>query len=268
MDMPEGLAPIAIYTLGRFEVALKGTTLRFVFKVPRKPLALLKALLCGGRQGVSQAVLCDTIWPDLEPWAAARALHITAFRLRGLLDSKSAVIVQEGRVGLDSDQVWVDAWAFEHAIGVAKDPTETLWALRFYRGTFLGDTEHPLALEARDRLSCKFIRSVSSLGASYERIGDRRSAIDLYLMALDADGRYEELHQALMRCLASESQPSAVAAAYHRCKAALQRHLGTEPSALTEQIYRDACPANTGYRPHDPSPRKLHGHQKGETSAP
>src|SRR5580704_13173196 len=109
------LPPIAIYTLGRFEVTLNGATLRFVFKVPRKPLALLKGLLCGGRQGVSQAVLCDTIWPDLEPWAAARALHITAFRLRGLLGSKSAVVVQEGRVALDADRVWVDAWAFESA---------------------------------------------------------------------------------------------------------------------------------------------------------
>ena len=77
--------PIAIFTLGRFEVLLNGAPLRFVFKVPRKPLALLKALLAGGRQGVNQNALCDSIWPDLEPWAAARALHITAFRLRGLL---------------------------------------------------------------------------------------------------------------------------------------------------------------------------------------
>jgi LuxR family maltose regulon positive regulatory protein len=268
MNMTEGLAPIAIYTLGRFEVALKGTTLRFVFKVPRKPMALLKALLCGGKQGVSQSALCETIWPELEPWAAARALHITAFRLRGLLNSKSAVVVQEGRVALDYDQVWVDAWAFENALAAAKDSTETLWALRFYRGAFLGDTENPLALEARDRLSCKFIRSVSSLGASFERLGDIHSAIDLYLMALDADGRYEELHQALMRCLASEGQPSAVAAAYHRCRAALQRYFGTEPSAVTEQIYRAACPGSTGYRPHDPSARKLHGQQTGETSSP
>jgi LuxR family maltose regulon positive regulatory protein len=263
------LPPIAIYTLGRFEVTLNGAALRFVFKVPRKPLALLKALLCGGRQGVSQAVLCDTIWPDLEPWAAARALHITAFRLRGLLGSKSAVVVQEGRVALDADQVWVDAWAFESALVAAKDSTETLWALRFYRGSFLGDTEHPLALEARDRISCKFIRSVSQLGAGFERIGDTRSAIDLYLMSLDADGRYEELHQALMRCLAREGQPSAVAAAYHRCRATLQRHFGTEPTPATEQIYRDACPGQASYRALDPAPRRLSAHRvTGESAAP
>jgi LuxR family maltose regulon positive regulatory protein len=255
----EDLPPIAIYTLGRFEVTLEGVPLRFVFKVPRKPLALLKALLAGDRHGVSQAALCDTIWPDLEPWSAARTLHITAFRLRGLLGRKSALIVQEGRVALDPEQCWVDAWQFEHSLAQAKDAAEQLWALRFYRGAFLADSDHPLVLEARDRLSCKFIRSVSQLGSSFEKMGDTQSAIDLYLMALDADARCEELHQALMRCLAREGQRSAVAAAYHRCCAALQRHLGTEPSPATEQIYRDACPESTSKPAPEPALRVVNG---------
>jgi LuxR family transcriptional regulator, maltose regulon positive regulatory protein len=267
MKMPtEALQPIAIYTLGRFEVALNGTPLRFVFKVPRKPLALLKALLAGGHSGVSQTALCDTIWPDLEPWSAARALHITAFRLRGLLGSKSALIVQEGRVALDPGQCWVDAWQFEHSLNQAKDPAEQLWALRFYRGNFLSDSGHPLVVETRDRLSCKFIRSASQLGASFERIGDGQSAIDLYLMALDADGSCEELHQSLMRCLAREGQPSAVVAAYHRCRASLQRHFGTEPSEVTEQIFREACPDTTTRRPSEPGARVMNGHLTGESS--
>jgi LuxR family maltose regulon positive regulatory protein len=262
MQMPTEVSqPIAIYTLGRFEVTLDGAPLRFVFKVPRKPLALLKALLAGGMSGVNQSALCDTIWPDLEPWSAARALHITAFRLRGLLGSKSALIVQEGRVALDPEQCWVDAWQFEQSLAQAKDPVEQLWALRFYRGTFLGDTEHPLALETRDRLSCKFIRAVSQLGANSERIGDTQSAIDLYLMALDADGRFEELHQSLMRCLLREGQPSAVAAAYHRCRASLERHFGTKPSETTEQIYREACPENATRRAHEPAASRLNGHR-------
>jgi LuxR family transcriptional regulator, maltose regulon positive regulatory protein len=268
MEMPkEAPQPIAIYTLGRFEVALDGTPLRFVFKVPRKPLALLKALLAGGRGGTSQTALCDTIWPDLEPWSAARALHITAFRLRGLLGSKSAIIVQEGRVALDPEQIWVDAWQFEQSLAQAKDPAEQQWALRFYRGPFLTDSEHPLVLEARDRLSCKFIRSVAQLGASYERMGDGQSAIDLYLMALDADGSCEELHQSLMRCLAREGQPSAVAAAYHRCRASLQRHFGTKPSEVTEQLYREGCPEGTPRVVHEAPARGLGGHYLGAESS-
>ena len=266
MDTPTGAAqPIAIYTLGRFEVTLNGTPLKFVFKVPRKPLALLKALLAGGRNGVSQTALCDTIWPELEPWSAARALHITAFRLRGLLNSKSALIVQEGRVSLDSAQCWVDAWQFEEALAQARDCAEQLWALRFYRGAFVADSDHPLAREMRERLRLKFIVAVSQLGASFERIGDSRSAIDLYLMALDADGRSEELHQSLMRCLARAGKPSAVAVAYYRCRALLQRHFGTRPSEVTEQIFREACPDVAAPRVPEAAARGAQGDHGGES---
>src|SRR5579862_3901782 len=151
-------APISIYTLGCFEIARDGVPLRFAFKAPRKPLALLKALLAGGKNGVSQTALCDIIWSKVEPSLRARALNITTFRLRALLGSKSALIVQDGRVALDADQCWVDAWQFEESLVQANDQAELLGALRLYRGVFLGDSDHPLALETRDRLSCKFIR--------------------------------------------------------------------------------------------------------------
>ena len=64
--------PINIYTLGRFDVVLDGAPLRFVFKAPRKPLVLLKALLAGGKLGVSQEALRATLWPELEQWSGSR----------------------------------------------------------------------------------------------------------------------------------------------------------------------------------------------------
>ena len=234
--------PINIYTLGRFDVVLDGAPLRFVFKAPRKPLVLLKALLAGGRVGVSQEALRATLWPELEQWSGVKALYATVLQLRRLLGRKSAVKVDAVRVALDPEDCWVDAWAFEHAVAQARDPTELLWALRFYRGMFLSDAEHSLASDARQRLRRTFFQSVLQLGQGYERIGDTQSAIDLYLMALEADATCEDVHRGLMRCLAEEGQSSAVAAAFLRCRTMLMRHFGTEPSALTEKIYREACP--------------------------
>ena len=251
--------PINIYTLGRFEIVLDGAPMRFVFKAPRKPLALLKALLSGGRTGVSQDALGDALWPELEPWSAVKALYATVLQLRKLLGRKSAVVVDPVRVALDPESCWVDAWAFEHAVAAASDPTELLWALRFYRGMFLSDAEHSLASEARQRLRRKFIRSVLQLGLGYERIGDTQSAIDLYLMALEADCTPEEVHRALMRCLATQRQSAAVAAAFLRCRAMLSRHFGTVPSPLTEQIYRDACSRPPGSSVHEAPPRTIGG---------
>jgi LuxR family maltose regulon positive regulatory protein len=244
MDMQTGDSrPINIYTLGRFEIVMDGAPLRFAFKAPRKPLALLKALLSGGTSGVGQDVLRDVLWPELEECSAVKALYATVRQLRELLRGKSAVIIDNLRVALDPQACWVDAWAFEHALAQAKDPTELLWALRFYRGMFLSDAEHSLAGDARKRLRRQFISAVLQLGQGYERIGDTRSAIDLYLMALDADCSSEEVHRGLMRCLASEGQTAAVAAAFLRCCAMLTRHFSTAPSPLTQQIYRESCPA-------------------------
>jgi DNA-binding SARP family transcriptional activator len=258
MELQTGdVRPIRIYTLGRFEILLDGAPLRFLFKTPRKPLALLKGLLSGGLHGIRQEALTDALWPDLAPWSAARVLHVTIYRLRSLLCRKRAVVVDDGRVALDPELCWVDAWAFEHAVADARDPTALLWALRFYRGMFLSDAEHPLAYEARDRLRRKFNRAVLQLGQSYERIGDTQSAIDLYQMALDADSASEDVHRSLMRCLAREGQSSAVAAAFHRCRTTLMRQFGTAPSLQTEQIYRQACaarPPGSGLQP-QPQPR-------------
>ncbi|HEX2791171.1 MAG TPA: bacterial transcriptional activator domain-containing protein [Steroidobacteraceae bacterium] len=254
------LRPINIYTLGRFDIVLDGAPLRYVFKAPRKPLVLLKALLSGGKGGVSQEALREALWPELEQWSAVKALYATVLQLRKLLGRKSAVKVDPARVALDPEDCWVDAWAFENAVGQATDPTELLWALRFYRGMFLSDAEHSLASDARQRLRRTFIRAVLQLGQGYERIGDTQSAIDLYLMALDADSTSEDVHRGLMRCLAQEGQSSAVAAAFLRCRAMLIRHFGTEPSPLTEKIYRQACPASAGagagnLRAHELPPR-------------
>ena len=251
--------PINIYTLGRFEILIDGAPLRFVFKAPRKPLVLLKALLSGGRDGVSQQALKGALWPELEPWSAFKALYATVLQLRKLLQRKSTVIVDSARVALDPEACWVDAWAFEHAVAEASDPTELLWALRFYRGMFLSDAEHSLASDARQRLRRTFMQAVLQLGQGYERIGDTQSAIDLYLMALEADATSEEVHRGLMRCLALEGQSAAVAAAFLRCRAMLARQFGTVPSPLTEQIYREACPGRASWATHETPPPGMRG---------
>ncbi|HEY4974894.1 MAG TPA: bacterial transcriptional activator domain-containing protein [Steroidobacteraceae bacterium] len=249
---------IQVYALGRFEILLDGEPLRFRLKTPRKPLALLKSLLCGGIHGVSQSAVCDALWPEQEPWSATRSLHITAFRLRGLLRRKSAVVMDGGRVALDPELCWVDAWEFEHSVSQAKDPTALLWALRFYRGIFLSDSDHPFAIEARERLRRKFIRAVLQLGRRYEQIGDTSSAIDLYAMALDADATSEDVHRGLMRCLVLSGQFSAVPAAFQRCRAMLLRHFGTAPSPLTEQIYQQACAGAPGWTGQRSAAQPLH----------
>src|ERR1700722_6857300 len=181
------LTPVGIHALGRFEVLVHGEPLRFVFKAPRKPLDLLKGLLVSGGDSVGQHTLCEALWPDLDSWSAGRALNTAVFRLRKLLGDKSAIRVDCGQIRLEGRYCRVDAWEFEAEMGRSMDQDGLLAALLRYRGPFLGDSEHPLAMETRRRLQRKFLRGLLQLGQNYERCGNFGSAIDLYNRGLDVE---------------------------------------------------------------------------------
>jgi LuxR family transcriptional regulator, maltose regulon positive regulatory protein len=233
--------PVQIYVLGRFDIVLDGTPLRFVSKTPRKVLAVLKGLLCAGKRGVSQGTLQDALWPESESLLARRALNTSVYRLRRLLGRKEAIMLNDGWVALDPSVCWVDAWAFEQGISEPVDPAGLQSVLRLYGGMLLNDADHPLAYEARERLRRKYVQAVLHLGQAYERGGELSSAIALYENALDTDCTPEDVHRALMRCFAREGKPASVGAAYQRCRTMLWRHFATSPSAATEQIYREVC---------------------------
>jgi len=233
--------PIQLYALGRFEIVLEGTPLRFVSKTPRKVLAVLKALLCVGKRGVSQETLQDALWPESDALLARRALNTAVYRLRRLLCHKDAIVLHDGGMALDPAVCWVDAWVFEQGISESMDPDSLHSMLRLYGGRLLSEADHPLAYEPRERLRRKFVQAVLQLGQAYERSGEIGASISLYESALDIDCTPEDVHRALMWCLAREGKPAAVGAAYQRCRTMLWRHFATGPSAATEQIYREAC---------------------------
>jgi LuxR family transcriptional regulator, maltose regulon positive regulatory protein len=226
----QGSTPVVINALGRFEIFVHGEPLRFVFKAPRKPLDLLKGLLASGGGSVGQHTLCETLWPDLDSWSAGRALNTAVFRLRGLLDNKAAVRVECGQLALSPECCRVDAWDFENQLAGASHEDSLLHALLQYRGSFLGDCEHPLALDTRRRLQRKYLRGLLQLGQSYERCGNFGSAIDLYNRGLDVEGSSEELHGALISCLERAGQAAAAAAAFQRCST-LFKNRPTAPPA-------------------------------------
>lgn len=230
--------PIRIYTLGHFEIVLRGAPVRFAFKAPRRPLELLKGLSAQRGRALSQHTLCDLLWPELDPLSATRALRTTVFRLRQVLGHKRAVLVCDGQVALNADCCWVDAWAFEQMLTEANSPAAIENALHVYRGPFLNEFEHPLAFEARERLRRKYVRSVLQLGQQYQDSGNSAAAIELYESAVGIEAAAEDVHRELLVCLARDGSAAAAVAAYQRCRAILARRYGVTPSVAIEQAIR------------------------------
>jgi ATP/maltotriose-dependent transcriptional regulator MalT/DNA-binding SARP family transcriptional activator len=247
-DVPDWPWPIEIRTLGTFEVLCDGKPPEFSRKLPRKTLALLKAMVTFGGHKVSEQRLIDTFWADEEGDVAARSLYATVLRLRGLLGDSGAVIQQGGKLSLDRELVWTDAFAFESALSNAEraaragDPqARRLWerTIALYRGAFLAEDEGetwPVAM--RERLRGRFIHALVAFGRELEHAGDIDAAITAYQRGLEADAVVEPFYQGLMRCYQRLERCSEAISAYRRLKQVLSVTLGLAPSAATERIYQ------------------------------
>ena len=73
---------IRLATLGRFDIEVDGSKIHFGRTSPRKPLALLQALLISPDRPLCVYRACDWLWPDADPHSAYRSLVTTTCRLR------------------------------------------------------------------------------------------------------------------------------------------------------------------------------------------
>lgn len=241
--------PVRINTLGGFELFLAGAPLTITGKTPKKPLELLKALIALSGRGVDKVRLADLLWADAEPAAAMAALGMAVSRLRKLLGRADALHIDDGKLGLDAGQVWVDAWAFDrdveslqsalHADSEADIAALGERLLSLYRGAFL-ENEEPQRwmLAARDRLRNRFMRSLADAGRYWERRERWPLAIALYERGTEVDTLAEDLYRRSMRCHLAQDQPAEAARVYRRCREMLSVQLGIPPSAETEALFR------------------------------
>jgi DNA-binding SARP family transcriptional activator len=239
-----------VHALGGFTVLRRGEPLTFEGKTQKKPMELLKVLVALGGRGVAKQKLYDLLWPDSDAAAAAAALDVVISRLRKLLSDPDAIRIEEGKVGLDPERVWLDVWAFDRDVEVLQSALQgnadaTLVdnlgkrLLARYAGPFLG-SEDPQrwSLAARDRWQNRFRRSLAGAGRYWEQSGDWPRAIALYERALEEDSLAENLYRRLMRGHLARGEPAEAARVYRRCRDMLSVQLGIPPSADTEALFK------------------------------
>ncbi len=192
--------PVRVYTLGRFEVVLDGTPLRFSGKTQKKPLELLKALIAYGGAAVPVAKITEALWPDADGDAAYRTFVVTLQRLRKLLKGKERIVHRDGCLGLGPD-CWVDIVAFKALTGgaTALQPSERLFSL--YQGPFLSqELDAYWAIAPRERLRQRFSSAVCDLGKRLEEAGRRADAVRCYERALGRAPEAPEIQRRLAAC--------------------------------------------------------------------
>ena len=244
-------APIRIFTLGRFSIAIGENAVRANGKAKHRPLGLLKALIALGGRDVAFSRLCECLWPDSEGDLGARNLSITVHRLRSLLRTKAAVLSDNGKLSLNEAVCWVDAWSFERFVNDGlrqiEEPTlgngsesQLRLGLKLYAGHFLArELEESWMFAPRLRLKTKFERLVAALSMHLERQNRYSDAIDVCLQGLERDPLNELLYRRLMVCHLKKGELAEAARTYRRCREALAKGLAMQPSSETERLYLD-----------------------------
>lgn len=174
--------PVRIDTLGGFSVSVAGRRVGLGRKAPRRPLALLKYLAVHGGRELPDAQVARALWPGRQAELAMRSLAVTLHRLRRLLGVPEAIVHREGRLAIDTRQVWCDAAAFDamldraaHCVVQARRAALAERAVTLYRGDFLdGETRAAWAAPIRSRLRGRYARALAGLAAQ-----GRESVTDL-----------------------------------------------------------------------------------------
>jgi len=222
--------------------------LRFSGKTPRKPLALLKAVIAFGGVDVPQSKLIDAVWPSEEGDAGKQAFGVTMVRLRKLIGVQDAIRVTDERVSLNPDLCWVDVRAFEMMIkeaegSQARDNDQRVAlirdALQLYKGPFLpGEEDRSWLVHPRLRLRSLFTSGIEDVGELHESRGEWDQAVDCYRRGLEMDNLVEEFYLGLMRCYQALRRPAEGIAVFRRLRQTLSVVLGVAPSSDSEAAAR------------------------------
>ncbi len=227
--------PLRIRALGRFDVQVGGAPLPLGRKAPKRLLELLKALVASGGRDIPLHRLADAMFPDQEADVAEDSLRVSLQRLRKLLGSDAFVVLREGRVSLAAQSVWVDALAFQQALGDDAPDDAIAEALALHAGELLEGDDAEWVIAPREKLRSLFLRQALRLGERKAAAAHWDEALRWYGRCADADLLNESFVQGVLRCCAALGRVAEGETAYRRLETALAATLNRTPSERTRR---------------------------------
>lgn len=243
--------PFRIHALGHFSIASDASSVAMRGKHGR-PMELLRVAAALGSVEVPVERIMDALWPRIDADYAYRSFNTTLHRLRKLLGSDEAVLLQNGRLSLNEDWFWIDLRVFERLcseilellrgghefVGAGELISAGRRLLALYRGALMEDDDSAWAIAPREAFQSKLVRRVSSIAAFLVDCGHSEAALSFLEQGLEADELAEPLYRQLMLCYQKLDRRSEAIEVFNRCRRHLAGVLGTEPAPETDQIYR------------------------------
>ena len=204
--------------------------------------ALLAALAVQERPRSRESIACN-LWPEAGDRSPAR-LRQTLWHLRQAFVEAGAGTgdvfgCDADRLGLRGDlECDLDVARFQWLL--ADRPPDIQGALALYRGDYVEDLDLECFARDREHLADLFEDALARLAARCLRDGDLAGARSASLRLIARDPLREEAHATLIEVFGRAGSRDQVVRQYRRLVRLLDRELGVEPLAETQEAYRSA----------------------------
>jgi serine/threonine-protein kinase len=180
------------------------------------------------------------LWPDLDDARARNALSKAIHHLRRALGDDAFTTSGNESVGLNPQEIWCDASAFEKALASKRE----IEALDLYErgelleGFALGDDNgfERWLESARLRFRQKAVGGANLLADSADKTGDMGGAVHWARLASELSPHNETIFRQLLALLVRMGDRAGALTAYKAFEARLKRDLELEPSTETRQL--------------------------------
>jgi DNA-binding SARP family transcriptional activator len=244
---------IRLRTLGGVDLLdSEGHELRALLAQPKR-LALLAYLALATPRGFHRRdTLLALLWPEHDSEHARNSLSQSIHVLRRHLGQEVIVSRNGDAIGLNWQDVWCDAVAFEEAIDACRFPE----ALELYRGELLEGFHIANAPEferwldgERARLAGRCAKAAEVLAEQREDAGDFAGAVPLWRRIATRDPYSSRAALRLMRVLASAGDPAAAVQHARVHETLLKEELGVAPDPAISDLVRQLQSTPTSAAP-------------------
>jgi two-component SAPR family response regulator len=185
-------------------------------------------------------------WPDFSSGKISSNFHATLWRVRQALGFKEAVVFENEQYSLHSSiGIWYDVAEFENNLkrggeaGLSIQARSELirQAIDLYDAPFLQDIYMEWADQRREQLRSLYLEALIDMAAIESSGKHYRAAKNNYERVLAVDPYRDEVHLALMKCLALSGASSSAIAHFKDYRAMLRRDLNAEPLPELQAYY-------------------------------
>jgi TolB-like protein len=222
----------------------------------RKGIGLLACLALADSKPVGRDQICALLWPDRQTAQARASLRQLLVDLRHDFGHAGNVfeIATDGAISCNGTAVVFDVAEF-HRFRRADDRQTLEQAFALRRGQFMdgpvpGDATYAdWIVDNRRSLDNLWCEATARLLRILDREGEHRRSLEVAGRLLSVDPLCELAHQAVIRAHLAMNNRSFALRHYQEFREKLDRELGVEPDALTQQILRGVSAPQTVLAP-------------------